>query len=135
MFKIFYNNNNYICNIPPNFLPIEDEEQYIEIEDERKYYSLFSCAPHYCWKIQDDEFIQIRYENDTEEEKLSQLRSQRADILKAFDIYKSNVQYGIIYETEYQHTQIISWYEDLLNLIPSAFENIPYEINTIYQKL
>lgn len=53
------------------------------------------------------------------------LRNSRIPLLNAFDIYKSNVYYGVIAETEEQHEQIVAWYHDLRDLKPSAFENIP----------
>lgn len=56
------------------------------------------------------------------------LRAKRKNILKAFDTYKGNVKYGIEYETEQQHENIIAWYNDLKDLKDSAFENIPERI-------
>lgn len=56
------------------------------------------------------------------------LRNQRIDLLKAFDIYKSNVSYGIVQEDYDTNQKIVSWYYDLLDLKNEAFENIPNEI-------
>ena len=39
------------------------------------------------------------------------LRRLREPLLKAFDIYKSNVYYGVINETEEEHQQILNWYQ------------------------
>lgn len=55
-------------------------------------------------------------------------RSLREPILKAFDIYKSNVYYGIITETEEERTKILAWYQDLLDLKESALGNVPKKV-------
>lgn len=58
------------------------------------------------------------------------LRIKRKPLLEAFDKYKTNVNYGLVYEDEETKGRIIFWYSDLLNLVESAFEknNIPSEI-------
>ena len=53
------------------------------------------------------------------------LRGQRSKLLKAFDTYKTNVSYGVEVETEAQHDEILVWYQDLLDLKATAFENVP----------
>lgn len=55
-------------------------------------------------------------------------RSLRKPILNAFDIYKNNVKYGIEIETNEEHSSIIIWYNELLNLKEKAFDNIPIKI-------
>ena len=55
-------------------------------------------------------------------------RQLRSPILKAFDIYKSNVYYGVITETETQHTEILQWYQQLLDLNEDAIKNVPSAI-------
>lgn len=55
-------------------------------------------------------------------------RSLRTPIFNAFDIYKSNVQYGIETETEEGHNKILEWYDKVLNLEVEAIENIPDKI-------
>ena len=64
----------------------------------------------------------------SDEEIKNNLRAKRIEILKAFDIYKTNVLYGIIYEKEEDHTTICDWYNNLLELKVSAFEDIPEKI-------
>ena len=58
------------------------------------------------------------------------LREQRKSLLKAFDIYKTNVQYGIENETEEEHQYILEWYQGILNLNIEYFkwDNIPEKI-------
>ena len=75
--------------------------------------------------------ILVAYDNSKEVEKvrLNKLRSQREPLLKAFDVYKSNVYYGIEEETEEEHKEVVSWYKDLLDLKDNAFTNIPERVN------
>lgn len=53
------------------------------------------------------------------------LRTLRAPMLDAFDVYKSNVYYGIITETDEQHAEIVAWYHDLCDLKDSAIAAPP----------
>lgn len=53
------------------------------------------------------------------------LRTLRAPLLDAFDIYKSNIYYGIITETDEQHDEVIAWYHDLCDLKESAISEPP----------
>lgn len=50
-------------------------------------------------------------------------REYRRQTFKAFDIYKSNVQYGLEIETEEERNEMIAWYHSMKN-----FTN---QINTI----
>ena len=54
--------------------------------------------------------------NELEENKLNELRSQRASLLQAFDKYRSAVSYGIVTETEKEHKAILEWYNNLLDI-------------------
>ena len=56
------------------------------------------------------------------------LRKQRERLLKAFDIYKTNVKYGIEQESEEQHTEIVVWYQKCLDLDYEAINNPPVEV-------
>lgn len=49
-------------------------------------------------------------------ENLKAVRRQRARYLKAFDIYKSNVSYGVETETEEQKAEVLAWYSALLDI-------------------
>ena len=53
------------------------------------------------------------------------LRTQRARLFKAFDIYKSNIEYGVISETDSQHEIIVAWYRACLDLDYNAINNYP----------
>lgn len=43
-------------------------------------------------------------------------REYRAALFAAFDIYKTNIQYGIEVESAEQHTEVMAWYMSLLEL-------------------
>ena len=49
-------------------------------------------------------------------------------ILKAFDIYKTNVIYGIETETEQEKQEILTWYNLVLDLNEQAIFNPPIKI-------
>lgn len=55
-------------------------------------------------------------------------RNLRQPLLNAFDIYKSNVYYGVIVESAAEHTAILEWYKSLLDLDRAALENPPAAI-------
>ena len=55
-------------------------------------------------------------------------RYLRAPLLAAFDIYKSNVAYGVEKEDEAQHNRILAWYQSLLELNEDALTQVPCEI-------
>lgn len=46
----------------------------------------------------------------------AEVRRQRGVYLRAFDIYKSNVAYGIEAETPEQHNAVCDWYKSLLDI-------------------
>ena len=56
------------------------------------------------------------------------LRQKRARLFKAFDIYKENVNYGLIIETQETHNQLVQWYQGCLDLDANAINNCPNEI-------
>jgi hypothetical protein len=56
------------------------------------------------------------------------LRQKRAIVFKAFDVYKENVNYGLVEETEQEHENIKNWYNACLNLDKNAIENVPEKV-------
>ena len=57
------------------------------------------------------------------------LRRKREVLFKAFDIYKSNIEYGLITETDEAHQRIASWYLLALDLDYNAITNYPPELD------
>lgn len=54
---------------------------------------------------------------------IQRLRNLRYPLLKAFDIYKVNVLYNIINESESEKTEVLKWYKAVLDLDKDAIEN------------
>ena len=61
---------------------------------------------------------------------LDSFRKFRKRAFEAFDIYKSNVGYGIISETEESKRNIVSWYSVMLSfpetITPNNYDHIVY---------
>ena len=140
-----------------NFKVTEENENYIEIETEQdlsnyktiQITSKFNCqsfpldkAKAIMVKIEDLDQIGktkcfdverncvVDYDNTIDKiiERKNELRAKRVPLLKAFDVYKSNVAYGVEFENEEQRKEIVAWYTALLHLEESAFEVIPERI-------
>lgn len=67
-------------------------------------------------------------ENELNAINLNKLRSLRAPLLQAFDKYRSAVTYGIVTESETEHTKIINWYNSILDLKNLDLEQVPEKI-------
>ena len=67
----------------------------------------------------------------TERAKISPeiLRIERERLFKAFDIYKANVRYGVISESDEEHTLITEWYRKALDLDANAINDYPVVFN------
>ena len=55
-------------------------------------------------------------------------RQLRRPLLDAYDVHKSNVNYGTVPETEEEHSKVVKWYKDILDLKDEAFEAIPAKV-------
>ena len=62
------------------------------------------------------------------------LRKKREKVFVAFDIYKQNVSYGLISETQKEHETITEWYLKCLNLDKEALDNVPNSVKRFLQK-
>ena len=56
------------------------------------------------------------------------LRNRRMVVFRAFDIYKENVNYGIVEETQERHEDILTWYRACCDLDKNAINNVPSEV-------
>lgn len=56
------------------------------------------------------------------------IRQLRKPLLEAFDIYKTNIAYGIEAETDEEKEHILTWYNNLLDKNVEALRNIPNKI-------
>ena len=57
------------------------------------------------------------------------LRMERERLFKAFDIYKANVRYGVVGESDEEHTLITEWYRKALDLDANAIRDYPVALN------
>ena len=57
------------------------------------------------------------------------LRMERERLFKAFDIYKANVRYGVVGESDEEHTLITEWYRKALDLDANAIRDYPVVLN------
>lgn len=57
------------------------------------------------------------------------LRMERERLFKAFDIYKANVRYGVVGESEEEHALITEWYRKALDLDTNAIRDYPIVLN------
>lgn len=81
-----------------------------------------------CFDLENNCVVDYDNTEDLKRQYLEELRAKREPLLKAFDIYKSSVAYGVEFENEEQREEIVKWYGDLLHLEESAFNVIPERI-------
>lgn len=80
----------------------------------------------YCFDVENNRVIDYDNSEDLRIAKLEELRVLRNPLLQSFDIYKSNVNYGI--ETDNNREEIIAWYNAILDLDEKAINNPPSDI-------
>lgn len=56
---------------------------------------------------------------------LTAKRALREPLLRAWDIHKANIAYGVEVESEDEHKACVAWYNALKDLEEWAFEQIP----------
>ncbi len=56
------------------------------------------------------------------------IRRLREPLLEAFDIYKSNLFYGVVTESEEEHAAVLGWYRRLLDLDPASVTAVPPQV-------
>ena len=61
-------------------------------------------------------------------------RQLRKPLLEAFDIYKSNIAYGVCNESEAEHAEVMEWYKRLLDLDEVALTNVPQNVKQYISK-
>lgn len=80
-----------------------DEKKVVDVQDDKTARAAFEAEND----PTDDELLA---------DKLDAVRRRRAPLLRAFDVYKGNVYYGVETETEGEKTEILAWYEAMLTL-------------------
>lgn len=83
MEKIYYNNAGWVCKRYPYNLPIENENQFIEVDNEI-YEQTLSCENHYSWRVINGKLEMQQYEDIPQSEiaqvEIDQLKQQLADM-------------------------------------------------------
>lgn len=84
-------------------------------------------------QITEAEYNAILNPPKSQEETIAEIkasyRAKRSEILNAWDIYKSNVAYGVVIEDEATHNRIVEWYQSILALDYDAIDNVPQEVD------
>lgn len=78
-----------------------------------------------CFDLENNCVVDYDNTKDLKRQHLEELRAKRETLLIAFDKYKSNVNYGVEFESETDRINIITWYRLLLELNEKAFVNVP----------
>lgn len=107
-----------------NYMVLPIVDGMIEVEEE--ILNMISNKKKYCFDVEKNCVIPYDNTEDLRVAKLEELRVLRTPLLQAFDIYKSNVNYGI--ETDANREKILKWYKAILDLDEKAISNPPSEI-------
>ena len=124
MYIIYNNDTRRIERIDTNAI-IPDEgytmiEKDITLEDD-------ICMKMDVYKVNENEECYVD-EELVKEHNLNILRDKREPLLKAFDIYKSNLIVGAITLHEDEKQKVITWYNLILDLDEDAINNPPQVI-------
>ena len=120
LFATYDTNTRKVLRIDNTKMEVSEDTDIVEIEANiysDDIFDLLMC------RYVDGEFV--RDEEIAEEMRLGELRMKRDPLLKAFDIYKSNVMYGTIVETDEQKVIVTEWYRKILDLDEEAINNPP----------
>lgn len=82
------------------------------------------CVNVAIYKVDNDENFYID-DSLVEEQRLNNLRAERETLLKAFDIYKTNLIVGTISLPEEEKQEVITWYNLILDLDEQSINNPP----------
>ena len=120
LFVTYDTNTRKVLRIDNTKMEVSEGTDIIELEGDiysDDIFDLLMC------RYVDGKFV--RDEEIAEEMRLDKLRMNRDPLLKAFDIYKSNVMYGTVVETDEQKALVTEWYQKILDLDEEAINNPP----------
>ena len=102
--------------------PITDENKTVEIDE----YTLSQIGKTKCFDTKNNCVIDYDNTEDLKKEEQDELRTKRIILLEAFDKWEKAVLRG----RELESYTIMQWYQDILDLKESAFDemNIPERI-------
>lgn len=122
MYVTYDINTRKLIRIDDNLIVLDGEnfkivERDITFDDD-------ICLNADVYKVDENEEFYID-EELVKERDLSTLRQKRESLLKAFDIYKSNLIVGAISLSDAEKQQVIDWYNFILDLDEEAINNPP----------
>ena len=109
------------------------DEEYLETVERDISLDDDICLNMSTYKINDDGQFYVD-EELVKEQRINVLRMKREPLLKAFDIYKSNLIVGAISLSDDEKQQVIDWYNLILNLDEEAINNPPTAISRYITK-
>ena len=120
LFVTYDTNTRKVLRIDNTKMEVSESTDIVELEGNiysDDVFDLLMC------RYVDGEFVID--EEIAEEIRLDKLRMKRDPLLKAFDIYKSNIMYGTVVETDEQKAIVKEWYQKILDLDEEAIDNPP----------
>lgn len=130
MWYITYDiNTRTIVRADSNEILVQDENlKTLKVEDATDDFLNKLSA----YKVDDNGKFYVD-EDLVKEYNLNILRDKREPLLKAFDIYKSNLIIGAISLPEEQKQEVITWYNLILDLDADAINNPPEVLSKYIQ--
>lgn len=112
MHKVYYNKDGWICNLYPQNIEKDNENNFIEL-DEEQYSQILSSPSHYAWRYKDGELVNEQYEEVPNEETIERLRLLREE--ECFPIInRGQLWYNTL--TDEQIQELNEWYRAWLDV-------------------
>ena len=110
--KIYYNEKGWVCERYPYDIPIEDENRFIEVPDE-KYYKTLSTQDYYAWRVVNGKLVNEEYDALTAEQVQEKSKSLILSEIEEHKQYLSDTDYVVTKLTEAQAIGDDEWLVDL----------------------
>lgn len=131
MLYITYNKSTRVVERIDDYEMLFDDDNLVTIEKDITFDDDI-CLNLSVYKVDDEENFYVD-EELVKERQLNILRIKREPLLKAFDIYKSNLIVGAISLSENEKQEVITWYNSILDLDADAINNPPEIISKYIQ--
>ena len=131
MLYVTYNKDTRRLERVDDIEMIFEEDNLVTIEKDITFEDDI-CLNLSVYKVDDEENFYVD-EELVKERQLDILRMKREPLLKAFDIYKSNLIVGAISLSENEKQEVITWYNSILDLDADAINNPPEIISKYIQ--
>jgi hypothetical protein len=120
-YKIYYNEEGWVCERYPQDIEIENHDRYIEVGKEDFDKSL-GTKNHHAWRVVDGKLVEERYAETPEEELLENLRGLREEICFPV-INRGHLWHESL--TPEQRKELMTWYQAWLEVTKTKTEPIP----------